>query len=385
MPELPPPPNGPLASPPAGWYADPSGDGLRWWDGAQWTDAVTTGAEDESSPVGADAPAFPPVPPPPASTVAEPALMSVGDWIGRSFRLTIGSLGAYMPLILLVVIPWFLALAVSTWYGLRDGVMVADFETGDIAFENLEGRLPLLSLSIAMLFMLFLGLRLLYVYASRNVSARYATADAMDGNTNADQAVEDPNTIGSAARQWPSVVGVTLVRVAVYVVLYLAGWLAVLLSPVMILAAPIIVAVMVWFWTRHVLSNAPASDGDGWRASLDRARAATAERAVGVFGRLVSLTVVGFSLVIVANTFGSVAASISGSQPDTPVEPFAETVLFNDLFPSNPAALALSWVFLAIGVGAWQILSATAHTLLYLDLRGELDLSSEAAEAGQGS
>jgi hypothetical protein len=25
-------------SPPPGWYQDPSGPGLRWWDGAQWTE-----------------------------------------------------------------------------------------------------------------------------------------------------------------------------------------------------------------------------------------------------------------------------------------------------------------------------------------------------------
>ena len=24
--------------PPAGWYNDPEGDGLRWWDGSQWTE-----------------------------------------------------------------------------------------------------------------------------------------------------------------------------------------------------------------------------------------------------------------------------------------------------------------------------------------------------------
>jgi hypothetical protein len=27
---------------PAGWYDDPSGDGLRWWDGEQWTEHVHT-------------------------------------------------------------------------------------------------------------------------------------------------------------------------------------------------------------------------------------------------------------------------------------------------------------------------------------------------------
>jgi hypothetical protein len=27
---------------PAGWYDDPSGDGLRWWDGERWTEHVHT-------------------------------------------------------------------------------------------------------------------------------------------------------------------------------------------------------------------------------------------------------------------------------------------------------------------------------------------------------
>jgi len=28
----------PPQSPPAGWYRDPEGSGLRWWDGARWTE-----------------------------------------------------------------------------------------------------------------------------------------------------------------------------------------------------------------------------------------------------------------------------------------------------------------------------------------------------------
>lgn len=30
----------PTESPPAGWYADPAGSGLRWWDGREWTDST---------------------------------------------------------------------------------------------------------------------------------------------------------------------------------------------------------------------------------------------------------------------------------------------------------------------------------------------------------
>ncbi|HVW48345.1 MAG TPA: DUF2510 domain-containing protein [Solirubrobacterales bacterium] len=37
---------------PAGWYDDPSGEGLRWWDGEQWTEHVHT-AESAAAAAGA--------------------------------------------------------------------------------------------------------------------------------------------------------------------------------------------------------------------------------------------------------------------------------------------------------------------------------------------
>jgi hypothetical protein len=38
---------------PAGWYDDPSGAGLRWWDGEQWTEHVHT-AESAAAATGGD-------------------------------------------------------------------------------------------------------------------------------------------------------------------------------------------------------------------------------------------------------------------------------------------------------------------------------------------
>lgn len=45
MPPSVPPPQ----PPPAGWYANPGNDGLRWWDGKQWTEHVH--ATPEATPV----------------------------------------------------------------------------------------------------------------------------------------------------------------------------------------------------------------------------------------------------------------------------------------------------------------------------------------------
>jgi hypothetical protein len=48
---------------PAGWYDDPSGPGLRWWDGEQWTEHVHT-AESAAAATGASTEGEREAPPP---------------------------------------------------------------------------------------------------------------------------------------------------------------------------------------------------------------------------------------------------------------------------------------------------------------------------------
>lgn len=52
--------------PPAGWYADPSGGGQRWWDGAQWTSHVM--------------PTDAPLSPAPAPASAQATVSAGGAW-----------------------------------------------------------------------------------------------------------------------------------------------------------------------------------------------------------------------------------------------------------------------------------------------------------------
>lgn len=50
---LPPPPDPTASVHAAGWYADPSGrHEFRWWNGTQWTDAVSTAGVQATDPVG---------------------------------------------------------------------------------------------------------------------------------------------------------------------------------------------------------------------------------------------------------------------------------------------------------------------------------------------
>jgi hypothetical protein len=66
--------------PPPGWYPDPSGAGLRWWDGAVWTEQV-----------GGPPPA-PESEPPPGAAPAAPSAQVVGGGRGRRFRVGLAAL-----------------------------------------------------------------------------------------------------------------------------------------------------------------------------------------------------------------------------------------------------------------------------------------------------
>lgn len=76
------------AAPAAGWFADPYGQGLRWWDGTQWSEHV------HATPVQAPVEAAAPAEPTPAAQ-AQPAL-TVADALPTSTAST-GVAGGSVP------------------------------------------------------------------------------------------------------------------------------------------------------------------------------------------------------------------------------------------------------------------------------------------------
>jgi len=94
----------PAGPTPAGWNTDPSGRfQLRYWDGAAWTDHVSTNGVQQTDPVAGGAPVTPVVPATPAAPVVAPSPRPRVVWPTRTKVVVLG--GAVL-LVLGSVLPW---------------------------------------------------------------------------------------------------------------------------------------------------------------------------------------------------------------------------------------------------------------------------------------
>jgi hypothetical protein len=86
---------------PAGWYADPSGQGeARYWNGVAWTQSVSRGGVEVESPLN---PSQVSIPPAPGTGVAPPVkTQSVG--VSSSRRSPLGVIVGVFTVLLIVVL-----------------------------------------------------------------------------------------------------------------------------------------------------------------------------------------------------------------------------------------------------------------------------------------
>lgn len=386
----------PPTGPEAGWYPEPSGQpGLRWWDGRSWTD--------HHRPLSPSGPPTP-VPPPPSPTgfgpTAAAPLAPLGEWLSRSFRLMLQEAGHFLPMVLLTLAPGYLGLSVAVWYGFRGAIVTSDRTTGDVTFEGGSG--PALVAAAVAAVVLLLLFHLLYAAACRHFLAVGAGQHGEDNRVHGAGLDPDPptgfqpSTTGSAVAEaeddgvssapwslamktgllrWPPVSATFLIRFALYWGLLVLLSVLTSVSPVFVLLVPFWPLVAALAWVRFSVSGVVAAVGDhglGRPAgeSLATSMALTRYRYWPLFGRLLALAMVGLSLIVMGNLIGGIVSAIAGGQPSGAVDPFAERVVFDQVLPTNPASFAISWLFLAFGAGAWQILSAAGHSLMYADLKG---------------
>ncbi len=312
-------------------------------------------------------------------------MIPVGEWLSRSFRLSVREAGHFLPVVVLILVPAYLALSVALWYGLRDVVMVSDRIRGTIGFEgDLTAALGLAGLAVALLILLF---HLVYATACchfRAVAIAGSTAgsDTPHGDPDGESAPALWRAaLHSGLLRWPPVSATFLVRLAAYWGIFALLSFLTAASPFFALLFPLWPLVAVMVWVRYSLAGVVAAVGDDGHgrstiASLSASAAATRFRFWPLLGRLLALAVVGASLFFFGNVVGGLFSALSGAQPTGTVDPFAERIAFNQVLPTNPASFALNWLFLAFGAGAWQVLSAAGHSLLYADLDGSRSADS---------
>ncbi len=100
----------PAGLPPAGWNTDPTGRfQLRYWDGAAWTDHVSTNGVQQTDPVAGGAPVTPVAPvgaPPTAAPVAPVAVSAPRPKVVWPTRTKVVVLGGSVLMLLGSVLPW---------------------------------------------------------------------------------------------------------------------------------------------------------------------------------------------------------------------------------------------------------------------------------------
>ena len=103
--------------PPAGWYADPSGEGgIRWWTGSMWA------------------------PRPRAATATRQLLRPPATWFSESLQAWKNSGSDLFALVAVCILPPFLALALAMWNGFREFALLVRVNQDTQAVSLIESR-----------------------------------------------------------------------------------------------------------------------------------------------------------------------------------------------------------------------------------------------------
>lgn len=355
-----PPSNEPRATgptqPAAGWYPDPvTGVGLRWWDGAAWTDHTNRAGVSNSM-----------VTPPPIRGSGG-GLSPVGEWFGSLFRLTASRAGHLFPLVVLLSLAPGIPVAFLTYLAFRDVTMVIDQDeqTGVVNEFSIDGFEPSRLLPVAAATVLSYALSLLLSTATIMQIERASSAEPQRWDESLRQAV----------RRVPRVFGVTLLvgLMLVFVialVVVLNAVLAVSAPIALLLTVPAAVFVVAWSAIRLSLATTNAALAPKGIGSISESLRLTSGKSWPLFGRFLLLLLVLLGVQIVSSLATAPVTAILG--PDTPdFTTSSETPLIDLMGGSLPLYLFSQLVGILAGGVATALLSA-GLVGLYRDLGGRL-------------
>ncbi|MEZ5228075.1 MAG: DUF2510 domain-containing protein [Acidimicrobiales bacterium] len=204
--------------PVAGWYPDPNGSQLRYWDGQRWTEHVAPypdGDPGAPAPSQRSGPPSPSAPPPPqfgdAVHLHDPSqagdrLPAINQWMSETFRLVIDQAGHLFTMLVVLTFAIDLIAAGSTWVAVRD--LVLTFNDDDSV--SVDGATSWIAVA--------LGVSVLSM-AAKIALAACAARHVLAARTGVPESWSD--TLREAGVRAPRLIGSIVAFFAAFVVLYL--------------------------------------------------------------------------------------------------------------------------------------------------------------------
>ena len=335
MSDVPPP-----SEPPPGWYPDPEdGLGFRRWDGLAWTD-------DRSE----------------SPNTASASLAPLREWMGELFRIVSSRAGHFFPMIVLLIVPTYLAFGVSSWYAFHDLVLTTNSASDEFGFANPDASTVWYVLAGVTLLVVLVAMVTLLVSSVRQVQIALG-----------EEGEPWSTSMAKGIGRLPRALGLTAVLLLMLFVLFV--------MVVTVGAAPVLAIVTVPLWivgslllsVRLSLTIVAASLAPRGVRCLEISWKLTRSHSRALFGRMAMLTLFSISLSLVMTVAATPFIGIVGGAGTAPLEPNASELPFSDLLGDNPAVFAIGQLFSALGYGAAMVLWAAGFVLLYRDLSGPLE------------
>jgi hypothetical protein len=237
-----------------------------------------------------------------------------------------------------------------------------------VSFDNPSGTGGSYAFFAATIVLLVLASLYLAVAAARQTNAVLA-----------DEIEPWSDSMLSGLTRLPRATGVMLAIGAMVGVGYALVVGSVIVSPALVLLTfPLWVVGSIWVMTRFALAQVAASVAPPGVRSLGTSWTLTRQRFWAVLGRMVLLLLVSIALSVVTSLVATPFTAFAGGGGG--LEPGTEEIHFADVLGDNPAVLAISQLFSALGNGASTVIWVVGLMLIYRDLTGPTEIEGTVEE-----